>query len=311
MLKSFYDGSDISMDEYNEDYLEHHGILGMHWGIRRFQPYPEGHKGGKEIGQAAKPRKRKLSKEAKKRAKMRSEAANLKEQVKLDEARAEANRARLAAESSKASIAENKAQSRQKIAEAKYAENTAKLKTGNKKLLKTEKGKKKAILSGDPKKVKRYAAMMSNEEYKAALERCNYANDMHLRDLDRVSKMGKTLSDMLGNFANMARYGISLHDSIATVHNAQSKSGKQWAKWDENKSEKLWNARERKMKEWKFAIETGVNPETGKALRKGDDFWDAYQTKQKKVSEAQVTDFINSFGSDAERDKFLDKFRST
>lgn len=50
------------MDEYE---LYHHGIRGMKWGVRRFQPYPSDHKGGKETGEAAKVSKRKLTNQQK------------------------------------------------------------------------------------------------------------------------------------------------------------------------------------------------------------------------------------------------------
>lgn len=40
------------MDEFNT--LMHYGVLGMRWGVRRYQPYPKGSKKGVEIGEAAK-----------------------------------------------------------------------------------------------------------------------------------------------------------------------------------------------------------------------------------------------------------------
>ena len=55
-----YDRFGYAIPESEEDELYHHGIKGQKWGIRRFQPYGKGKK-GKEVGEAAKTKKKRIA----------------------------------------------------------------------------------------------------------------------------------------------------------------------------------------------------------------------------------------------------------
>lgn len=82
-------------------YLQHHGILGQRWGIRRFQPYPKDHKGGKEVGEA----KRGLSgviqrSKEKKAVKKRNENLKKAREASVEKRRLEADKSRVLREGS-------------------------------------------------------------------------------------------------------------------------------------------------------------------------------------------------------------------
>lgn len=56
------------MNIYQKE-LYHHGVMGMHWGVRRYQPYPKGYRGdGKFVGTLSNKQQKKFAKRVARRA---------------------------------------------------------------------------------------------------------------------------------------------------------------------------------------------------------------------------------------------------
>ena len=54
---------DVVMGYVEDNFIQHHGVLGMKWGVRRYQPYPEGYDGdGKYVGKRPSRKERKALK---------------------------------------------------------------------------------------------------------------------------------------------------------------------------------------------------------------------------------------------------------
>lgn len=80
-------GAYIIASPQNESELYHHGILGMHWGIRRYQPYPDGYHGnGKFLGKL---RERHAQRKAEKQFKKKQKVINSYKESGMSNAEAE------------------------------------------------------------------------------------------------------------------------------------------------------------------------------------------------------------------------------
>jgi hypothetical protein len=207
--------------------IYHHGILGMRWGIRRFQPYLHG-KHGKEIGDAAKVKSRRKSVAAKWREKQKTKAKNIAAKEQVTKAK---TKAALEEYESKQAIKNAKQQSKILAALNKASLKKAK-DIGKEKKERFRKPSKEdeyrnklveAINSGNAKKVAKYKAGMSDKEIRRAIDRISLENDLTSATnrqkqlaLDKLSRF----TGYASNIANMTTSAVNIYNNIAGASNA-------------------------------------------------------------------------------------------
>lgn len=214
-----------------EEELYHHGILGQRWGRRRYQN-PDGSytQAGRARYGIFGSRKRKMSKDAKLRAKERARVKNEEARREAYTAEAERSRAQADAERAKTELREAKKQNSlayklgSKAAEnaAYKAEQKRMAKEANKPLSKNASKYIEAIQSGNKRKIEKVARQLNNDEYRAAINRINMTYEMDRLKTEASITKGKQTIQRLTNAANMLSSGADVWNAGAGIISAFS-----------------------------------------------------------------------------------------
>lgn len=194
---------------HDSDELYHHGILGMKWGIRRFQ-----NKDG--TWKAAGKKRRKISPDAQARAERKNEMKNLKSKGELDTAKAAY---KITKEKNKQAVKTAKAES---ATIGKKLKNAAKELADKRKAKKHEETVDEIVRSGDLNKVIKNKGKLSNEELNEAIRRMEMEqklNNVSSQKKQDALNAYKRVADVVGTTANLTTNGIKIYNNVASVLN--------------------------------------------------------------------------------------------
>lgn len=277
--------------------LYHHGILGMHWGIRRYQPYRKGEyvKGGKEIGAAA---RRERHKDKMERLKEKTERANAKAALKAARHKGKKSKLEMLKEKLELKRAENSvakeeytskldaAQSKLDVAAAKAALKNVEKNPNSVGIngkgqggqnfgptvpvdSKKEQLKQNIIRSGDRKLIKQYERQLTNDEYRQAIERAGQRDklmaDIKNARANKIIGAGERITNTIRTAGNLADTAKDSYNKVATLQNfLAGDKGKKWKKISAPDTPETMQkkAAARKARE-DIRLQYGVDPVTG------------------------------------------------